>query len=224
MGMAGDDRGRGARIRASGGIDHRPRGVEETGQALAGATVTVYARERPPVMNGNWETVTQVTTGKDGSYRVSDLPQRDYILCAKAEGADLLSGCQWGRDPRRVFVRPGAALTGEDLAIERGRVLEVDVKDPGEALDKNELKGRGVHLLVGVWGPDGQFHERHQHLISPSALETNVRLEVKGRKLDMKDEAGRTKLEADAPVLVREARSASKAARKFVVEVTGVKP
>jgi hypothetical protein len=136
---------------------------------------------------------------------------------------------------RTFFLGMALAALGAgqaDTAIERGRLLELEADDPGEHLDKNEGKGQGVHLLVGIWSTGGDFtHARPTSKGKKSRVyemlvpfDTDFRLQVLGRKLDLKDNQGKAKKEGDVPELLREPRSASKSPKRIVVQVKGVKP
>ena len=167
-----------------------------------------------------------------GAYVLANLRAGQYLLCPEMMGSDLVNPCRWAMPTEGVTLSFGQTLTGVDRGIERGRIIEVDVDDPGEHLDKRQVRGGGVHLLVGVWGPDRVFHasqvskktkkDRTYSVVIP--FDTPVGLDVRGRKLDLDDDKGKAKKDTDPPEMLTEARSASRAAKKVMIKVKGVKP
>ena len=207
---------------------------EDDGTPIAGAMVTaIYFDERFKNL-APWVAGVATADGK-GVYRLPRLRGGQYQLCVEAApggAVDLVRPCEWGLAGEKLRLPPGVAAKGFDRAIPRGRLLEIEVDDPGEYLDKNEKPGTGVHLLAGLWGPDGLFHtarvtkrektSRTYAVVAPFGMA--VGLDVKGRKLDLDDDKGKAKKDDDAPEPLMEARSASRAAKKVVVKVKGVKP
>ena len=219
-----------AQVSAPGAISGRIV-FEDNGSPLPGATMTAYwiderfGGREPRVL-------AQAYADASGAYTLTGLRAGEYLLCPDAIGSDLINPCSWAMPTETVRVAAGQTVTGVDRAIARGRLIEVEVDDPGELLDQNEVAGRGVHLLAGVWGPDKRFHtaritksdKKSRTYAVAVPFDTPVSLDVRGRKLDLEDDKGRAKKEDDAPVALTAARTSSRASVKVVVKVKGVKP
>ena len=223
----------------SGVAQERPASIEgrivfeDDGKPLAGATVTaIHYNDR--FKNLGPYVAGVATADAKGAYKLTGLPAGQYVLCAEASSAavDLVKPCEWGLAGEALRLLSGVTPTGIDRAIPRGRLVEVDVDDAGGHLDREEKTGTGVHLLVGIWGPNRMFHtarvsktdkkSRTYAVVMPFG--TPVSMDVRGRKLDLEDDKGRAKKEDDALEVLTETRSASRSARKVVVTVKGVKP
>ena len=204
--------------------------LEESGSPLPGATVLALLIDRSPQSRG-MKPMGRAYADRQGAYTIGNLRAGEYVLCARAYGSDLLASCEWDTTPEVIRLTAGQAVTTADRAIARGKRVEVEVKDPGGVLDGNEVKGRGVHLMVGVWA-NKRFHraqvvaktrqQRTYAVVIPFGRP--VGLEVRGAKLDLADDKGKAKRDDDAPEEIVEARSADRSARKVAVQVKGVKP
>jgi hypothetical protein len=204
--------------------------LQENGSVLPGASMTAYYLD--PDKPDQPQAVARAFTDSTGVYVLTALKAGQYLLCPEMIGSDLVNPCRWGMPAERVTVRAGETLEGVDRGIERGRIIEVDVSDPSGHLDQKEVRRGGVHLLVGAWGPDRVFRraqvtkktnkDRTYSLVIP--FDTPVGLDVKGRRLDLDDDKGKAKKDTDAPEMLTETKNASRAAKKVVVKVKGVKP
>jgi hypothetical protein len=155
-------------------------------------------------------TSPEIAASLEGDFTIRGLPPGDFVLCARVPNRDVVDPCFWGSgsSARTIHVTSGQAVTGQTLALERGRRLDITVRDPGKLLQE-PLKGLGLprsqflHLMLhGPQGsrpvfllstrpePDGQGYE------ATIPARDQVRLRVASKGLQVVDATGRDFLAA----------------------------
>lgn len=134
------------------------------GTPIAGATVTVTSNAQGFTRSA--------TTGADGSYVISALPQGTYSFTVTADGYDSFSDAGvrliQGRAANQFNLQPTAAETGGDIVVTAGRVQVVDFSSNtvGQTIDVAEVASRVpvardltsvVLLAPGAVGSDNRF-------------------------------------------------------------------
>jgi hypothetical protein len=107
-----------------------------------------------------------VSTDASGAFAVADLPAATYLLCATVPSAPYLDPCVWGRPVRAVV--SAAAITTQDLVLERGVYLNVRVNDPMGPLPQ-VVDGPWTprKLLVGVAYGKGAYQGAQNTSVDP---------------------------------------------------------
>ncbi len=108
--------------------------------------MVVKVAERP---EGFTPFVSHAVTDKDGRYQIGDVPAGKYELCVWTSGGDWVNLCRWGQAAGTALVTNGA--TAEvNVALTKGRVFTIDLKDDEGYLDRHENKSVGGFLDIGV--------------------------------------------------------------------------
>lgn len=95
-------------------------------------------------------------TKLDGSYEVTQVPPGSYWVCPQIAMSDFLDPCVWSvQAPTvRVGAAGGSATAKQDVTLDKGEFMWVQVEDPAAALDKHK-GGRGQFRLA-VRSPRGE--------------------------------------------------------------------
>ena len=142
-----------------------------------------------------------VFASPEGSFRITNLPPGEYVVCASMPRRELVDTCFWGASGSRIRLEPGQ-LAKAQVQLEYGRRVKVRLRDPQRLLAAGrELKpaeqpvfalafsgpvgGRTVLLPSTRPEVDGQSYE----LLIPAA--GAARLRPITRALRVADEQGR---------------------------------
>ena len=95
-------------------------------------------------------------TAADGSYTVRQVPAGSYWVCPQMPMSDYLDPCIWDAVAPAVKVGAtgGAVTPKQDVTVDQGEFLWVQVEDAGAVLDKHK-GGRG-EFRVSVKSPRGE--------------------------------------------------------------------
>ena len=174
-------------------------------------------------------TSPSVFTGTDGSFRISNLPPGEYVVCASLPKRELVDTCFWGPAGTRVRVDAGQSAKAQ-VQLEYGRRVKVRLRDPQRVLATG-LDAKAADrpaFSLAVTGPpggrtalmpstrpetDGQSYE----LLIPA---TAAQLRPVTRGLRVGDDQGR-ELPDVALQRVLETPAASRAAVSFEFRLLG---
>lgn len=168
-----------------------------------------------------------------GRFEFTALIPGNYRICARSVESGFLDPCAWHSGPPLLLpVAAGQQIVGHEITMLSGREFELIVADSTGVLEQNQSRGTGVDLVVGVWGPGGQFQPALLKLkLSTSRtysvtvpFDTPLRLNITGRRLVMEDESGKRITATDTPQAVIEPTSALQSARQFRFVVKSLEP
>jgi hypothetical protein len=139
---------------------------DEQGRALSEATVSVLyqppplavGQRTPPPPGPTFNAVVQ--TAANGTYSIASVPAGDYRLCVQVDdrpGRDFVGTCTWDLAGVAVKLTSGATTAVPTITMRFGHRVKIKIDDPSSLLDKNEGKGPGGSLLVGVFAPHGFY-------------------------------------------------------------------
>lgn len=158
---------------------------DEKGKAYGGGArvMVIKVAERP---DGFEPFVSHAVTGKDGSYRIGNVPTGKYEICVLAPGGDYVNTCQWGKAAATALVAKGGTAV-VNVSLTKGRVFTIDLKDDDGYLDRHENKSVGGFLEVGVSTDKKEFveaaigsltkNERRYRVVVPVGVKFRVRMQ-----------------------------------------------
>jgi hypothetical protein len=121
------------------------------GKPLAGTKVwvnLVSPAPRPVDHNSTVPVLTAVSAA-DGSYALSNVPNGEYVICARNAGVVALNPCAWG-DATRVQIAGGNLnMSGQAVRMAAAATLQVHLDDPDGHLAANAAKPE-ASLLMGL--------------------------------------------------------------------------
>lgn len=126
--------------------------TDQMGRPVSGALVVIHADPAPytaPSARNVYDATA--TSGNDGSYSFTRVPNGPYRLCAQLAGSSLVNGCLWNPSAYKVDVT--GAVAPPAIVLARGATLRVRLNDPQNLLDVNE--GKGTYVMVGASSPNG---------------------------------------------------------------------
>src|SRR5260370_6364657 len=121
------------------------------GKPLAGASVwanLVSPAPRPVDHNSTIPVLTAVSAA-DGTYTLSNVPNGEYVVCARNAEVAALNPCAWGSAPRVQIAGGRLNMSGEAIRMAAGATLQVHLDDPGGLLAANAAKP-GASLIMGL--------------------------------------------------------------------------
>ncbi len=122
---------------------------DEKGKAYAdGAAVLVVKVAQSP--DGFEPFVSNTITAKDGSFRIGNVPAGKYEICVTVQGTDYVDSCRWGKAVATALVTNGGNAQ-TTLALIKGRIFTIELKDDDGYLDRHEGKSIGGFLNMGVF-------------------------------------------------------------------------
>lgn len=156
---------------------------DEKGNAYGdGARVMVVKVAESP--DGFEPFVSHAVTGKDGSYRIGNVPAGRYEICVLTQGGDYVNTCRWGKAAGTALVANGGTAA-VNVSLTKGRVFTIDLKDDDGYLDRHENKSIGGFLEVGVFTDQKEFveaaigsltkNERKYRVVVPVGVKFRVR-------------------------------------------------
>jgi len=115
--------------------------VDDSGAPVAGAKV--YYNNAPKIVTdraghtqAHGPVITSTTsTGKDGSFSLSDLPAGVYWLCAEGIQPTQIRSCDWGFDATKIDLSTAPSATNAKLQVHDGVTLTFQVND-----SRNQIK------------------------------------------------------------------------------------
>ena len=182
--------------------------VTEDGKALAGIQVVAsVALPQPAVTLPGGPTATgaalaKATSGADGAFQFNGLPPGKIVFCLQAPPPGLLDPCSWAGPPVSVTLAAGQKLTGVQLKVKKGSVLQVRLDDPGQKLAalpvSGPLSGFVPDVLMGVFTAQRLFYPaglastdatgRNHQITVP--FDTPLKFTIASKQLQLTDEAG----------------------------------
>jgi hypothetical protein len=92
----------------------------------------------------------QFASKRDGTFSLSGVPAATYEICVDAPHLQVLDPCQWEGSTKKATVAAGNTVSGFDLTVRRGYLLQVRVNDPGKALPAavGGLAGSALQIIV----------------------------------------------------------------------------
>ncbi len=168
--------------------------VRDADGPLAGAVVMAIHIFAPA---GDLVEPKIVVSNRDGVFHFQDVAEGSYRLCASLAGSTALNPCEWSPLPPLANVRPGEAVTGFELRMERGQRLHLRITDTGKRLARVNKRG-GPGLLAMVWDERGQLHppvlvaadDSLQLYSVVVPFDRDLRVKVQGKKIKLKDKNG----------------------------------
>ncbi|HEY7390444.1 MAG TPA: hypothetical protein VH640_18145 [Bryobacteraceae bacterium] len=119
------------------------------GVSIAAGIVTLQLQ--PPYPKSRFlQTVWDVQSGSDGSFRFDQLNDGTYRLCAQVPKSAWLNPCQWGLQAPIVTLSTANPSATVAVALKTGAVVPIRVDDPGQLLTHYEGTVPGAHLLIGI--------------------------------------------------------------------------
>jgi hypothetical protein len=99
----------------------------------------------------------QFASRRDGTFSLSAIPAATYEICVDAPHLQVLDPCRWGGSTKKATVTAGGTVTGFDLTVKRGYLLQVRVNDPSQVLPPpvGGLGGSALQMIVQT--PEGQI-------------------------------------------------------------------
>ena len=203
---------------------------DESGQLLPGAYVIAS-----PVKPG---TTLMAVSASGGQYSIAQVPPGDYTICVQVPRSSYVAvgplvakpptnyvdSCYWSA-PTQVTVTAGQVAANVNVRMAKGSVVHVRLNDPA----KHMANGGGV-VLMGVVGPSSRWHPlnvvsndasgRTLEVVIP--LNTALRLEVNGGRLQLADEGGAAlaAVSASFPIL----QAAGQPDPTLTFKITGKRP
>ena len=134
---------------------------------------------------------------QQGEFAFTTLPVGKYTLCPQAPDEDVVSPCDWVRQPLEVEIFNGRAATSK-LVMAKGLRVTIQVSDTGQVLASNANRARPPSITVGVTTPHGFLPARPKNraavrldyeVVVPFATPSDAL--IMGEGVDMEDEAGK---------------------------------
>ena len=134
---------------------------------------------------------------QQGEFAFKTLPVGKYTLCPQAPGEDVVSPCDWVRQPPEVEILNGRAATSK-LVMAKGLRVTIQVSDTGQILASNANRARPPSITVGVTTPHGFLPARPKNratvrldyeVVVPFATPSDAL--IMGEGVDVEDEAGK---------------------------------
>lgn len=89
-----------------------------------------------------------------GEFTLKTLPVGKYTLCPQSPGDDVVSPCDWSRQPPEVEIVNGRASTIR-LTMAKGVRVTLQIDDAAQHLASNANRARPPTITVGVTTPHG---------------------------------------------------------------------
>jgi hypothetical protein len=116
--------------------------ADQSGAPVAGALVLYQGMPTlaPNATGGVVVTIPSassgLTTGTDGTFAISGLPDGQYSVCAYAATAAQLGSCEWGAYSPLIEVTAGGAVNNVALQLTSGVLLTLLVSDPNSVIQE----------------------------------------------------------------------------------------
>jgi hypothetical protein len=116
--------------------------ADQSGNPVAGALVLYQGTPTfaPNAMGGVVATGPSVssglTSGTDGTFAISGLPDGQYSVCAYAATAAQLGSCEWGTYSPLIQITAGGAVSNVALQLTTGVLLTLLVSDPNSLIQE----------------------------------------------------------------------------------------
>ena len=125
------------------------------GKGLAGTKVwaNIVSKVPRPVDRTPVVPVLNTISEADGSFKISEIPPGDYVLCAGNATLAILNLCGWG-GAILFKMTSGLHVSGQSIHLAGGAVLQVHLDDPAGLLAANAHKPE-AGLIIGLAGPHG---------------------------------------------------------------------
>ena len=134
--------------------------IGPNGKGLAGLPIHLIRQFSPSAQFSPSIVITK--TNADGFFGFNLLAAGRYIICARPQ-SDYIDHCNWQPQPPFDLAK-GQSLTLPNLQLQSGYWLQVQIKDPGGLLEKNERTTANANLTVGVTTQSGVFVPSRSHL------------------------------------------------------------
>ena len=192
---------------------------------VAGAYVTAIRSSLPPASQ-------TVRTDVNGAFQLVSLAPCTYTLCTQVLGGGYLNPCSWLPNPPLVTVGSSRTITGIQLKIDAGSVLQVRVNDPTGVLRKASAPVAPSAIAMGVRTPRGFLEPFTMRSVGEGGsdhevtipFDTNVQVWMQSAKLSLTQSDGNAVPAAGTTVTVNHNSAAVSAAPPIVVQITGSKP
>lgn len=133
--------------------------VDPNNKGLPGMTVHLIRQYSPTA--GFSPEVLATKTNSDGHFGFTLVPAGRYAVCARPQ-SNYVDHCHWQPQPPLDLAK-GQSLTLPNLQLQSGYWLQVQIKDPGGLLEKNEGTTANANLTVGVTTQFGVFIQSRSH-------------------------------------------------------------
>jgi hypothetical protein len=197
--------------------------IGSNGQPVGAALVTASRTSSVP-----W-TSSRTSTAADGSFSFPSLNPGTYQFCVQVLAGGYLDPCDWSIAPPSTTIAAGSAVTGYQLNITAGSLLQIEVSDPNNIASAAASTSPPASLALGVHISRGIFKHaifrskdatgiNHFDLTIP--FDTPVSLEILNSNLQI-TQASAT---VSAPISVVHTGTSTTAFPVIVFQIAGITP
>jgi hypothetical protein len=176
--------------------------VDDSGHPVAGARVLISHAPSvkppvaaPPVITG--PLAAMVTADANGAFHADGLAPDQYIACAETSAPGLLDPCHWSTSAPSFTVSAGQTVSGMEIVMKRGTVLQIHVDDPQQLLKSvtgpvdfdleiHVVTGKGLHYSAPIQSSTATGRD---HAIA-IPFDTSLSLRVLSAHLTVNDQSG----------------------------------
>lgn len=117
-------------------------------------TVVRWTRQTTPVPT-TLPFTGAVTSGEDGTFRITGLAPGTYVLCIHATGSDYLDPCKWSPTAPKIELAAKQRVENFRIEVAQGVRLEFDVADRENRVQTSS-RPQGVRLSAYIPLPAGR--------------------------------------------------------------------
>jgi hypothetical protein len=125
--------------------------IGSNGQPVGAAVVIASRTSSVPWTN------SRTSTAANGSFSFSSLIPGTYQFCVQVLAGGYLDPCDWSPTPPTTTIAAGSAVTGYELNITAGSLLQIEVTDPNNIASAAASPSAPALLALGVHFPRGIF-------------------------------------------------------------------